>query len=57
MGNAFVVTEGLNNTISMCVLLTGGYLAKPVELILENQCNIQKLSLLHFKMFHDLFAH
>ena len=43
MGNAFVVTEGLNNTISVCVLLTVGHLAKPVELILENQCNIQKL--------------
>ena len=39
--NAFVVTEGSENEISVCVLLTAGNLAKPVKLVLQSQCNDQ----------------
>ena len=39
--NAYEVTEGLNSTISVCVILKHGYLAKPVKLILESQCKVQ----------------
>ena len=52
IGNAFVVTEGLNNTISVCVLLTVGHLAKPVELFLQSEkCNVQKLIKLLFNTY------
>ncbi|KAL5516874.1 hypothetical protein EMCRGX_G002306 [Ephydatia muelleri] len=35
--NSYVVTEGSNNTLSVCILLKAGNLAKPVELILQSQ--------------------
>ncbi|KAL5516904.1 hypothetical protein EMCRGX_G002348 [Ephydatia muelleri] len=35
--NSYVATEGSNNTLSVCILLKAGNLAKPVELILQSQ--------------------